>query len=195
MAGSICSPIANDIPAEKEASMTKVNKQGSHRPDTKRKAGSPKPVEAQKTTTGAAGNDMMVTPKDSTPANKGKQSVKSSQARVGGTAVPGARSTQPKEITATNPQQQQAESYNRDMRRRMQHLGTGPGQGSTAQDQRQKRLEKRKRRVEERRQEVKKVAATGPRNIVLGRRNTYFLIAVVVVIILVIVAAYLINHH
>ena len=174
--------------------MTKVNKQGSHRPETKRKAGSPKPVEAQKTTTGAAGNDMMVTPKDSTPANKGKQGVKSSQARVGGTAVPGARSTQPKEITATNPQQQQAESYNRDMRRRMQHLGTGPGQGSTAQDQRQKRLEKRKRRVEER-QVVKKVAATGPRNIVLGRRNTYFLIAVVVVIILVIVAAYLINHH
>ncbi len=28
--------------------MTKVNKQGSHRPETKRKAGSPKPVEAQK---------------------------------------------------------------------------------------------------------------------------------------------------
>jgi len=48
MAGSICSPIANDIPAEKEASMTKVNKQGSHRPDTKRKAGSPKPVKPKK---------------------------------------------------------------------------------------------------------------------------------------------------
>jgi uncharacterized membrane protein len=175
--------------------MTKVNKQGSRRPETKRKAGSPKPVEAQKTTTGAAGKDMMVTPKDSTSANKAKQSAKSNQARVGGTAVQGAKSTQPKEITTTNPQQQQAESYNRDMRRRMQHLGTGPTQGSTVQDQRQKRLEKRKKRVEERRQEVKKVAATGPRNISLGRRNTYFLIAVVVVIILVIIVAYLINHH
>ena len=175
--------------------MTKVNKQGSHRSEAKRKAGSPKPAEVKKTTTGAARNDMMVTPKDTAPANKGKQSVRSTQARVGGTAVPGAKSMQPKEITTTNPQQQQAESYNRDMRRRMQHLGTGPGQGSTVQDQRQKRLDKRKKRIEERRQEVKKVAATGPRNISLGRRNTYFLIAVVVVIILVIVAAYLINHH
>lgn len=174
--------------------MTKVNKQGSHRPEAKRKAGSPKPAEAKKTTMGATSNDMMVTPKDNAPVNKGKQSARSNQTRVGGTAVPGAKSTQPKEITTTNPQQQQAESYNRNMRRRMQHLGTGPGQGSV-QDQRQKRLEKRKRRVEERRQEVKKVAATGPRNISLGRRNTYFLIAVVVVIILVIVAAYLINHH
>src|SRR5260370_37949492 len=99
--------------------MTKVNKQGSHRPETKRKAGSPKPVEAPKTTTGAAGNDRMVTPKDSTPANKGKQSVKNSQTRVGGTAGPGGKSTQPKESTSTDPQQQQAESYNRDMRRRM----------------------------------------------------------------------------
>lgn len=175
--------------------MTKVNKQGSHRSEAKRKAGSPKPAEVKKTTTGAARNDMMVTPKDTAPANKGRQNVRSTQARVGGTAVPGAKSTQPKEITTTNPQQQQAESYNRDMRRRMQHLGTGPGQGSTVQDQRQKRLDKKKKRIEERRQEVKKVAATGPRNISLGRRNTYFLIAVVVVIILVIVAAYLINHH
>jgi len=175
--------------------MTKVNKQGSHRPETKKKAGPPKPVEAQKTTTGATGNDMMVTPKDSTPANKGKQSAKSNQTRVGATAVPGAKSTQPKEITTTDPQQQQAESYNRDMRRRMQHLGTGPSQGSAVQDQRQKRLDKRKKRIEERRQEVKKVAATGPRNIYLGRRNTYFLIAVVALIILVIIVAYLINHH
>ena len=175
--------------------MTKVNKQGSHRPETKRKAGSPKPVEAQKTTTGAAGNDMMVTPKDSTPANKGKQSAQSNQPRIGGTAAPGAKSTRPKEITSKSPQQQQAESYNRDMRRRMEHLGTGPAQASSAKDPRQKRLEKRKRRAEERRQEVKKVAATGPRKISLGRRNTYFLIAVVAVIILVILVAYFINHH
>src|SRR5881227_1923388 len=157
--------------------MTKVNKQGSHRPETKRKAGSPKPVEAQKTTTGAAGNDMMVTPKDSTPANKGKQGVKSSQGRVGGTAVPGARATQPKEITATNPQQQQAESYNRDMRRRMEHMGTGPYTESTpmtARDRKKKRLEKKK---QERLQEVKKVVSRGPsptRVSNLGRRNTYF---------------------
>jgi uncharacterized membrane protein len=77
----------------------------------------------------------------------------------------------------------------------MQHLGTGPGQGNNVQDQRQKRLDKRKKRIEERRQEAKKVAATGPRTISLGRRNTYFLIAVVALIILVIIIAILINHH
>jgi hypothetical protein len=170
--------------------MTKVNKQGPQKPE--KKAGTAKTTEAKKT---GAAQEQVVAPKDSAPANKDKQSAQSNQPRIGGTAAPGAKSTRPKEITSTSPQQQQAESYNRDMRRRMEHLGTGPGQASSAKDPRQKRLEKRKRRAEERRQEVKKVAATGPRKISLGRRNTYFLIAVVAVIILVIIVAYFINHH
>ena len=169
--------------------MTKVNKQGSHKPE--KKAGAPKTTETKKT---GAAQEPVIASRDSAPADKGKQSAKSNQLRVGGTAVSGAKSTRPKEITSTNPQQQQAESYNRDMRRRMEHLGAGP-QAAGAKDPRQKRLEKRKRRIEERKQEVKKVAATGPRNISLGRRNTYFLIAVVVVIIIVIIIAYFINHH
>lgn len=174
--------------------MTKAHKQGPQGPE-KKAGSSPKPTVAKKTDIRATSNDMMVTPKSASPANKGKQGAKSNQSRVGGTALPGAKSTQPKEVTATNPQEQQAESYNRNMRRRMQHLGTGPGQSNNVQDQRQKRLDKRKRRIEERRQEVKKVAATGPRNISLGRRNTYFLIAVVALVILVIIIAILINHH
>ncbi len=168
--------------------MTKVNKQGSHKPE--KKAGAPKTTEAKKT--GAAPQPVIAS-RDSTPAIKDKPSAKSNQPRVGGTAVSGAKSTRPKEVTSTNPQQQQAESYNRDMRRRMDHLGTG-SQAAGVKDPRQKRLEKRKRRIEERKQEVKKVAATGPRNISLGRRNTYFLIAVVAVIIIVIIIAYFINH-
>jgi uncharacterized membrane protein len=174
--------------------MTKANKQGPQGPQ-KKVGSSPKPTEAKKIDTRATGNDLMVTPKSASVANKGKQGARGNRPRVGGTALPGAKSTQPKEITATNPQEQQAESYNRDMRRRMQHLGTGPGQGNNMQDQRQKRLDKRKKRIEERRQEAKKVAATGPRTISLGRRNTYFLIAVVALIILVIIIAILINHH
>lgn len=174
--------------------MTKANKQGPQRPE-KKAGSSPRSTEATKIDTGATGNDLMVTPKSASAANRSKQGAKSSRPRVGGTALPGAKSTKPKEITATNPQEQQAESYNRDMRRRMQHLGTGPGQSSNVQDQRQKRLDKRKRRLDERRQEAKKVAATGPRNISLGRRNTYFLIAVVALIILVIIIAILINYH
>ncbi len=170
--------------------MTKVNKRGSQPPE--KKAGTARATEVKKA---GAANEQVVVSKDKAPVNKGKQGAKSNQSRIGGTAVTGAKSMLPKEITSTNPQQQQAESYNRDMRRRMDHLGTGPSQSSNVKDPRQKRLEKRKRRIEERKQEVKKVAATGPRNIVLGRRNTYFLIAVVAVIILVIVVAILINHH
>src|SRR5207249_1519100 len=98
--------------------------------------------------------------------------------------------------TTNNPQQQQMESMNRDMRRRMQRLGTDPTtQASSLQDQRRKRLERRKRRAEERKQEIKKVAARGPRNITLGRRNTYFLIAVAVFIILFIIVALVVNHY
>jgi len=123
-----------------------------------------------------------------------KSSRKTSRSQVGGTAVTGAKSTQPKEISTTNnPQQQQAESYNRTMRRRMEQMGTGPNQANTVQDQRKKRLDKRRKRIEERRQEVRKVAAGGPRKISIGRRNTYFLIAVVVIIIAIIVIAAFIN--
>ena len=171
--------------------MAKTSKHGSQKPETK--TTTPKPVEAKKSGTGAGAKEQAVAPKDST--NKGGQNMKSSRPRVGGTAVPGARSTQPKEITSTNPQQQQAESYNRDMRRRMNNLGTGPDSSNNMQDQRKKRLEKRKRRIEERRQEVKKVAASGPRKITLGRRNTYFLIVVAVLIIAVIVVAIILNHN
>ena len=91
--------------------------------------------------------------------------------------------------------QQQAESYNREMRRRMQHLGTGPyNENSAPMEQQRKRLEKRKKRIEERKQEVKKVAATGPSRITLGRRNTYFLIGAVVFLI-VIIALFIILRH
>ena len=44
---------------------------------------------------------------------------------IGGSAVSGAKSTLPRPAP-TNPQEQQRESYNREMRRRMEHLGTGP---------------------------------------------------------------------
>jgi TolA-binding protein len=165
--------------------MAKINKQG------------PK-GEANKKDTGTGQRDAMVTPSRPVSAVKGnKMAGRSNRPRVGGTALPGAKATQPKQVGATNnPQQQQYESMNRDMRRRMEHLGTAPDQNkNSAVEQRRKKLEKRRRRIEERRQEVKKVAATGPRNISLGRRNTYFLIAVAVVIVIVIVLAVLVNLH
>src|SRR5437588_12683852 len=151
--------------------MAKVNKQGPQK-----KEPIPKAAEAKKPAEGAVQSNQVNTPKDT--ASKGRQSGKSNRSRVGGTAIPGAKSTQPREVKTTNPQQQQAESYNRTMRRRMEHLGTGPSQTSPLQEQRKKRLEKRKKRLEERRETVKKVKAGAPSNITSGRRNTYFLIAV-----------------
>src|SRR5207248_6998666 len=134
----------------------------------------------------------------SSPApNRGKQSAKDRKPEIGGTAVTGAKSTQPKEITSTNPQQQQAESYNRQMRRRMEHLGTGPYTESptmSVRDRKKKRLEKKK---QERLQEVKKVVAKGPnpnRVSNLGRKNTYFILGVVAVLVLIILIFLIIRH-
>jgi len=177
----------NPTTREKDTTMAKVNKQGPQK-----KEAIPKASEAKKPAAAAVQGNQLNTPKDT--VSKSKQSGKSNRPRVGGTATPGAKSTQPREVNTTNPQQQQAESYNRTMRRRMEHLGTGPSQTSPLQEQRKKRLEKRKKRLEERRETVKKVTAGAPRNITLGRRNTYFLIAVAAIIVALIVLALVINN-
>src|SRR5438105_661558 len=109
---------------EKDTTMAKANKQGPQKKQADTNI--PKAPEAKKPAPGAVQGSQSNTPKDT--ANKSGQSGKSNRSRVGGTAIPGAKSTQPKEVTTTNPQQQQAESYNRTMRRRMEHLGTGPNQ-------------------------------------------------------------------
>src|SRR5205085_2588094 len=106
--------------------MSKVNKPGSHRPDQN----NPKAPDTKKPVVGAqpAASKAQANPSATSGpvAYRGKQSGKDRKPEIGGTAVTGAKSTQPKEITSTNPQQQQAESYNRQMRRRMEHMGTGP---------------------------------------------------------------------
>ncbi len=127
--------------------------------------------------------------------SKGKQGSKNRKPAIGGTAVQGAKSTQPKEITATSPAQQEAESYNREMRRRMQHMGTGPYGGNptdVVRNRRQKRVDKRKQQQED----VKKTVVTkGPStDIKLGRRNTYFIVGTIVLIVLAIVVAIIIRH-
>jgi preprotein translocase subunit SecF len=188
--------------------MTKANKAGSQQPGN----GSNNTGNSGKTTgTGgqaAAKGDTMKKPTGQASASppssaateagqtsKARQSGKSNRPAVGGTAVPGAKSTQPKVISQTNnPQQQQAESYNRTMRRRMQKLGTGPyseNPAVSAQERRQKRIERKKRKSEEIRQQVTR----GPRvSLSLGRRNTYFLIGVAVLLVAIIVIAILLRH-
>ena len=126
----------------------------------------------------------------STKLTAKRSGAKSNAPRVGGTAVPGAKSTLPKQIPGgNNPAQQQAESYNRDMRRRMQHLGTGPQSDNqkvtTLQDQRRRRIERRKQRVEEERARLRRSTPGG--SVALGRRNLYFIFGVVALIVLIIV--------
>jgi hypothetical protein len=130
---------------------------------------------------------------------KGKQRGKSRKPAIGGTAVPGAKSTLPKEMpTSQNPNaQQQAETYNRDMRRRMQHMGTGPYSEPApvpARKRAQKRIDERKKRQEE----VKKTVV-GPKPVKvketkLGRRNTYFVLGTIAFVVLVIVIAVILHH-
>src|SRR5947209_5974252 len=85
---------------EKDTKMAKVNKQGPQKKEAN--ANIPKTTETKKPATGAVQNSRFNTPKDT--ASTGKPGGKSNRSRVGGTAVPGAKSTQPKEVSSTNPQ-------------------------------------------------------------------------------------------
>jgi len=139
------------------------------------------------------------TQKPTQTLSKRRDKSKGNRPGIGGTAVPGAKSTQPKQIPTTNAsqQQQQAESYNRTMRRRMEQLGTGPKsedeRGKSLQERRNKRIERRKERLEEKRAELRK-SMPGGGKITLGRRNTSFIIAVVAVVVLLIVAFILLRQ-
>ncbi len=139
------------------------------------------------------------TQKPTQPSSKRSDKSKGNRPGIGGTAVPGAKSTQPKQISTTNvsQQQQQAESYNRTMRRRMEQLGTGPKsedeRGKSLQERRNKRVERRKERLEEKRAELRK-SMPGGGKITLGRRNTYFIIAVIAIVVLLIVAFILLRQ-
>jgi hypothetical protein len=186
--------------------MTKAHNKsgtGSQKPET----GNTKTTPANKQGTGTSSTSGRTSQPDlpkpqsapsiniQTEKSKEKQSSKNPKQVVGGTAVQGAKSTQPKEIKATSQTQQEAESYNREMRRRMQHMGTGPYGGSptdAVRDRRQKRIDKRKQQQEE----VKKTVVTkGPStDIKLGRKNTYFVLGTLVLIVLIIVIALIIRH-
>ncbi len=114
---------------------------------------------------------------------------KGDKSRAGGTAVPGAKSTLPKPPpSSSDPNQQQIESYNRTMRRRMQQMGAGPYSGQQKmemlQNQRQKRVTRRKQRLEEKRAELRKAIPGG--KVRLDRRIVYFMVAVIALIVLII---------
>jgi hypothetical protein len=128
------------------------------------------------------------TPNDSgkTPLATAKRKNKNNRPQIGGTAVAGAKSTQPRQVSQSNdPNKQQAESYNRTMRRRMEHIGTGPqtqeNRIEKARNQRQKRIERAKER---------RAAAQKELNKSMGgfrRKNLYLYLGTAAVIVILIV--------
>ena len=137
----------------------------------------------------AAASPQSTQQQASSTERRESRSGKGDKRRVGGTAVPGAKSTAPKEApTSNNPNQQQIEAYNRAMRRRMQRIGAGPSaqeeRMQTMQQQRQKRTERKKQRIEERRQHIRRSVPIG--GITLGRRSLYLLIGTVLIVLLLI---------
>ncbi len=127
----------------------------------------------------------------STPAPAPRKNSKSNKSAVGGSAVPGAKSTQPKKLTENaNAQQQQLESYNRDMRRRMERMGANDddNRAKTIQDQRKKRADRLKQRREEQVARVKRSLPGG--KVDTSPRRVYFMIGVVAIIVVVLIAVF-----
>lgn len=125
-------------------------------------------------------------PKGSGNSTEPPRENKSSKTRIGGTATPGARSTQPKQASTTNdPGQQQAEYSNRQMRRRMQRMQAGPAQAESPAEKRRKRIEKRKQKVEEQRAHLRRNVPKS--RVALDRKTLYFIIGVAAFVILLIV--------
>ena len=131
-----------------------------------------------------------------TTSGKSRSTKKNKRLRVGGTAVPGAKSTQPKQNSSTNnPQQQEIEGYNRTMRRRMQHMGAGPYAGEpqkvkTLQQRRKERIERVKQRRAAHVAAVKRSLPGG--KLSTDTRRVHFLIAGVTIAIVAIILLFVI---
>lgn len=180
--------------------MAKVNKSGQHKPTAKDiKPARVQNTSAQSSPKSLSGKSITPAPTPAAPldtASKNKQGSKARKPTIGGTAVTGARSTMPKEIPTTGPAQDRPERYNRETRRRMEQMGTGPYNDTTASDPRRRRYEKRIEERKKRQEEVKKTVVTrGPStNVKIGNKNTYFLLAVIGIVLLIVIIAIIIRH-
>lgn len=143
---------------------------------------------SQNGSTGTAPQSEERTSKSARPKQKGQRP------QIGGTAVPGAKSTIPKQVsTSNNPQQQEMETANRMMRRRMEQLGTGPQspeQGKAVRDRRKERKERLKERQKAQVSAVKRSLPGG--KLATDTSRVYYLIggvaaAIVILILLFVV--------
>ncbi len=131
-----------------------------------------------------------------TTSRKNRSSKKNKHLQVGGTAVPGAKSMQPKKISSTNnPQQQEIEGYNRTMRRRMRQMGTGPYASEqqdvkTLQQKRKGKIERIKQRRAAQIAAVKRSLPGG--KISTDTKRVYYLVAGVALVIVAVILLFVI---
>ena len=129
-------------------------------------------------------------------SGKNRSSKKTKGLQIGGTAVPVAKSTQPKKISSTNnPQQQEIEGYNRTMRRRMQQMGTGPyasGQQNvkTLQQKRKEKIERLKQQRAARIAAVKRSLPGG--KISTDTKRVYYLVGGIAIAIVAVILLFII---
>ncbi len=148
---------------------------------------------SQPRTTPAPAPAPVASTSSTTAASRKRSKGRAVRSQVGGTAIPGAKSTLPKQTPEApkNSQQEQAESYNRTMRRRMQQMGTGPYAEGAKPNALEKRRARQKERLEESRQILRKAA---PGGIKLGRRNTLFFVGTAALVVLIIVVFVLLRY-
>ncbi len=179
-------------PAGKRTGMPKQNSSNQQKTTNAAKTGSasgaasaPSQPEPRPTSAPAASSSSV--------ASRKRAKSRPQAPQVGGTAIPGAKSTLPKQVpdAPSNSQQEQAESYNRTMRRRMQQIGTGPYAEPKKVKAGEKRRARQNERLEESRQILRKAA---PGGIKLGRRNTLFFIGTVALVVLIIVVFVLLRY-
>lgn len=131
-----------------------------------------------------------------TTSRKNRSSKKNKHLQIGGTAVLGAKSTQPKKISSTNnPQQQEIEGYNRTMRRRMQQMGTGPyaNEPQNVKTLQQKRKEKMERIKQRRAAQIAAVKRSLPGGkISTDTKRVYYLVAGVAIAIVAVILLFVI---
>jgi len=133
-------------------------------------------------------------PQGTGESRKSTRSTHKGHPQIGGTAVPGAKSTLPKQIsTSNNPQQQEMETANRTMRRRMEHLGTGPQppeQAKVVRDRRKERIERLKERQKAQVSAVKRSLPGG--QLATDTSRVYYLIGGVAAAIIILILAFVI---
>lgn len=112
---------------------------------------------------------------------------------IGGSAIPGAKSTLPREhVETSNPQQQQQESYNRMMRRRMERMGMNDQDKHqlTAAEQRKKRATRLKERRDQQLASVRRNLPGG--KIDANPRRVYYMILGVTLALVALIVVFVI---